>query len=162
MTPHPFYRGFHAIVEGRSSGSRIVLLSAPSRCDQHRNSDTADFVPDYSGGTAPDFNGIPYQARLGTFARVHIPEGRFCQMPRPAEINPPLCRSFPPKRADVEQEFQPTGQPAEGIKIAAVSAGLSPSSRPMMWVPRAERTAGRLTGAFIDFFDVGLEHEQPE
>jgi hypothetical protein len=25
----------------------------------------------------------------------------------------------------------------------------------MMWVPKAERRVGRLTGTFIDFFDVG-------
>jgi hypothetical protein len=32
-----------------------------------------DFVPDYSGGTAPDSNGIPYHALPGTFDRTAYP-----------------------------------------------------------------------------------------
>ena len=50
----------HAAFSGRSSGFRINLLSAPSRSLEMLNSGFADFVPDHSGGTAPDFNGIPY------------------------------------------------------------------------------------------------------
>ena len=47
-------------IPGRSSGLRIILLSAPSHFACSRKSGFADFVPDYSGGTAPEFNGIPF------------------------------------------------------------------------------------------------------
>jgi hypothetical protein len=49
-----------AIKQGRSSGFRILLLAAPSRLASTRQWHPAAFVPDYSGGTTPDFNGIPY------------------------------------------------------------------------------------------------------
>lgn len=45
--------------QGRSSGSRIRLLSAPSRFAAVETVVLADFVPDDSGGTAPDLHGIP-------------------------------------------------------------------------------------------------------
>jgi len=36
------------------------LLSAPSHLIQIKQWLPADFVTDYSGGTAPEFHGIPY------------------------------------------------------------------------------------------------------
>jgi len=42
---------------GRYSGSRISLLATPSRFP---SGCFVAFVPDYSGGTAPDSHGIPY------------------------------------------------------------------------------------------------------
>jgi len=42
---------------GRYSGSRISLLATPSRSP---SGCLVAFVPDHSGGTAPDSHGIPY------------------------------------------------------------------------------------------------------
>ena len=53
----------------RSSGSRIILLAAPSRPRFAPNSGQeravycarrAAFVPDHSGGTAPELHGVPF------------------------------------------------------------------------------------------------------
>jgi hypothetical protein len=49
-----------ASVTGRSSDLRIILLSAPSHPAKTEQWQLADFVPDYSGGTAPESHGIPY------------------------------------------------------------------------------------------------------
>jgi len=49
-----------AVAKGRFSGFRICLLSAPSHQVSTRQWHIAEFVPDHSGGTAPDFNGIPF------------------------------------------------------------------------------------------------------
>ena len=51
---------FGYIFTGRSSDSRINLLSAPSHQAEARQWHNADFVTGHSGGTASDFNGIPY------------------------------------------------------------------------------------------------------
>ena len=53
------------MVEGRFSGSRITLLFAPSHPVNTGQWQSANFVPDYSGGTAPEFNGIPCEALFG-------------------------------------------------------------------------------------------------
>jgi type III secretory pathway component EscS len=47
-------------LQGRSSGFRIRLLTAPSHLALTRQWHGAAFVPDYSGGTTPEFNGIPF------------------------------------------------------------------------------------------------------
>lgn len=54
------YRRVMAECQGRSSGSRINLPPAPSHSVTAKQWYIAEFVPDYSGGTAPGFNGIPY------------------------------------------------------------------------------------------------------
>ena len=46
------------MVPGRSSGSRINLLFAPSHLIKTKQWYLANFVPVYSGGTAPDLHGI--------------------------------------------------------------------------------------------------------
>ena len=46
---------------GRSSDSRIILLTAPSRPFQ--TVDPAAFVPDYSGGPVPDLHRVPFSVR---------------------------------------------------------------------------------------------------
>jgi hypothetical protein len=43
----------------------------------HKTVASADFVPDYSGGTAPDSNGISYQALPGAYNWVSYPKGSF-------------------------------------------------------------------------------------
>jgi hypothetical protein len=48
------------MVAGRSSGFRINLLFAPSHLIKTKQWYPANFVPGYSGGTAPDLHGIPY------------------------------------------------------------------------------------------------------
>ena len=50
---------------GRSSDSRITLLAAPSHSDLPEQWLPAAFVPDYSGGTAPDSHGIPFLPLAG-------------------------------------------------------------------------------------------------
>jgi len=50
----------HNSLCGRSSGSRIILPAAPSHPPEADSGMPAAFVPDYSGGPAPDSNGIPY------------------------------------------------------------------------------------------------------
>jgi hypothetical protein len=47
------------MVEGRSSGFRIILVFAPSHLINTKQWHPANFVPDYSGGTAPGLHGIP-------------------------------------------------------------------------------------------------------
>ena len=52
----------------------------------------ADFVPDHSGGTAPDFNGIPYQALPGTFTtEVCIKAAGLCQLGKRFPFMAPIC-----------------------------------------------------------------------
>jgi len=48
------------MVKGRSSGFRISLLFAPSHLIKTKQWYLANFVPVYSGGTAPDLHGISY------------------------------------------------------------------------------------------------------
>jgi hypothetical protein len=43
----------------RSSGSRIVLLTSPSRTGARRSSGIEAFVPEYSGGAAPVSHRFP-------------------------------------------------------------------------------------------------------
>ena len=45
---------------GRFSDCRIFLLTAPSQPAWADKWYVAAFVPEYSGGTVPDFNGIPF------------------------------------------------------------------------------------------------------
>jgi hypothetical protein len=68
-------------LKGRSSDSRISLLSAPSRSASTKQWHFADFVPDYSGGTAPDSNRIAQHATAtccrGCISKWHgIEKGR--------------------------------------------------------------------------------------
>jgi len=44
---------------GRSSGSRIILLAAPSNTEAPASWHFAAFVPDYSGVSAADSHGVP-------------------------------------------------------------------------------------------------------
>lgn len=52
-------RRFSNCRQSRSSDSRINLSSAPSHSYYLNSGIFADLVPDYSGGTAPEFHGIP-------------------------------------------------------------------------------------------------------
>ncbi len=64
--------------QGRSSGSRFVLLSAPSRF--FNSGIFAEFVPDYSGGTAPDSHGIPLSPYAGRqVLKSNTPNQILCQ-----------------------------------------------------------------------------------
>jgi hypothetical protein len=47
---------------GRFSDSRIILLAVPSHPARNEKVAATVFVPDYSGGPVPDFNGVPYYA----------------------------------------------------------------------------------------------------
>lgn len=58
--PILFHENSAVFMIGRSSGFRIILLSAPSHFAEAKTVANADFVPDHSGGTAPGFNGIPF------------------------------------------------------------------------------------------------------
>ena len=60
LSPSPLPAGRQHLNQGRFSGSRICLLSAPSHLIFTRQWPVAEVVPGYSGGTAPEFNGIPY------------------------------------------------------------------------------------------------------
>ena len=58
---HPaFPRTGHLNPSGRSSDSRINLLSRPSRRNLAATVAPSDFVPVHSGGTVPEFHGIPF------------------------------------------------------------------------------------------------------
>jgi len=57
-------------VYGRSSDSRITLLTAPSHPVKTGQWQIAVFVPDHSGGSVPDFHRFPYYAREGAI-KVH-------------------------------------------------------------------------------------------
>jgi len=63
-----FERSLQWLITGRSSGSRIDLLTAPSR--HPLTVAVTAFVPGYSGGTATDLHRFPYSPRdnfsLGT------------------------------------------------------------------------------------------------
>jgi len=64
---NPGHADYAELFPGRSSGSWIVLLTAPSPDSQSISKWlSAVFIPTYSGGPAPDFNGVPYCAVSGT------------------------------------------------------------------------------------------------
>ena len=44
--------------------------------------------------------------------------------------------------AEVEQKLHPSGQPTEGMSVAATSPGRSRTATPMLRVPMPETTAG--------------------
>jgi hypothetical protein len=50
----------HVFVVAGLLALRITLLTAPSHPLLMDSGVVAAFVPDHSGGSAPDFNGIPY------------------------------------------------------------------------------------------------------
>ena len=59
-----------SISPGRSSDFQINLLAAPSHSVVAEQWLVAAFVPDYSGGPVPEFNGVPYYAPKGTCTRI--------------------------------------------------------------------------------------------
>jgi hypothetical protein len=81
-------------VRGRSSGSRIDLLAAPSRAiavislremeshvereSYYGSSGYAAVVPGYSGGTATELHRFPYSFRQATSPAKHLVSARKC------------------------------------------------------------------------------------
>lgn len=63
-------RRFSNCRQSRSSDSRIILSSAPSHSCYLNSGIFADLVPDYSGGTAPDFHGIPLKLFIEHLADI--------------------------------------------------------------------------------------------
>ena len=49
--------------------------------------------------------------------------------------------------AEVEQKLQPSGQPTDGITVAAVSPGPRPNGTPIVRAPKADTISGCRTGA---------------
>jgi hypothetical protein len=67
------------MAEGRSSGFRINLIFAPSHLIRTKQWYLANFVPVYSGGTAPELHGISYKALLGTLVNGTTIHSDCCQ-----------------------------------------------------------------------------------
>lgn len=68
---HPVDRTSRQSVSGRSSGFRIVRLTAPSRAI-HSTVALAAFVPGYSGGTATESHRLPYSPTNNTFVGTSL------------------------------------------------------------------------------------------
>jgi len=58
----PSVREGYAFCSGRSSGLRIILITAPSHSDLSEKWHIAVFVPDHSGGPATDFHRLPFMS----------------------------------------------------------------------------------------------------
>src|SRR2546423_1121430 len=75
---------------GRSSGSRIVLLAAPSRLPFGPAVASAAFVPGYSGGSATDLHRFPYSFRSATSRRNTSRRGGNLTQPRVSSSGKPV------------------------------------------------------------------------
>lgn len=82
VTPIPeVFQRLHAT--GRSSDSRLIPFSAPSRPDNPASDVIALAVPGYSGGPVSEFNGVPYCAITHLSRKNHSRKPRI----RPARKN---------------------------------------------------------------------------